>query len=255
MNPLPEHVQKNRALWTKNSVHFYAPGRRAWAEPDMDWGIWSVPEKDLRVFEGTDFADKDVVELGCGTAYFSAWFAKLGAKPVGIDVTPAQIANARGFQEEFGIRFPIIEATAEDVPLRSESFDIAFSEYGASIWCDPYRWIPEAARLLRPGGILVFLRNATLSMVCMPDSGQVTTSLQRDWTGLKRMEWADEDSVEFHLPPGEMIRLLVKCGFMVENMIDVFPPAGAKPIDYDYMNLEWAVRWPSEEIWRARKLP
>jgi hypothetical protein len=28
----------------------------------------------------------------------------------------------------------------------------AISEYGASIWCDPYAWIPEAARMLRPAG-------------------------------------------------------------------------------------------------------
>ena len=56
----------------------------------------------------------------------------------------------------------LIEANAEDVPLPDASFDLAISEYGASIWCDPYKWIPEAARLLRPGGELIFLRNSTL---------------------------------------------------------------------------------------------
>ena len=45
----------------------------------------------------------DVVELGCGTAYFSAWLARRGARPVGFDVTAAQLAElaaevmARGF--------------------------------------------------------------------------------------------------------------------------------------------------------------
>jgi hypothetical protein len=37
----------------------------------------------------------------------------------------------------------------------------------------PFKWIPEAARLLRPGGELVFLRNSTLSMLCMPDTGKI----------------------------------------------------------------------------------
>ena len=94
----------------------------------------------------------DTVELGCGTAYFSAWLASRGARPVGIDITPAQLETARRMQAEFGLDFPLIEASAEDVPLPDESFDLAISEYGASIWADPYRWIPEAARLLRPGG-------------------------------------------------------------------------------------------------------
>ena len=61
--------------------------------------------------------------------------------------------------------------TREATGLPDESFDLAVSEYGASIWCDPYRWIPEAARLLRPGGELVFLVNAVLLILCSPDDG------------------------------------------------------------------------------------
>ena len=91
-----------------------------------------------------DVAGLDVVELGCGTAYVSAWLARRGARPVGVDVTPAQLATARRCQAEFGLEFPLVEASAEDVPLPSESFDLAVSEYGASIWCDPHLWIPEA---------------------------------------------------------------------------------------------------------------
>ena len=34
--------------------------------------------------------------------------------------------------------------------------DVAISEYGAAIWCDPFAWIPEAHRLLRAGGVLPF---------------------------------------------------------------------------------------------------
>ncbi len=60
-----------------------------------------------------------------------------GARPVGVDVTPAQLATARRCQEQFGLTFPLVEASAEDVPLPDNSFDVAVSEYGASIWCDP----------------------------------------------------------------------------------------------------------------------
>ena len=93
-----------------------------------------------------DVADKDVVELGCGTAYFSAWLAKLGARPVGVDPTPAQLETARRMQERPESSFPLVEAPAEAVALPDASFDLAVSEYGASLWAGPERGSPR-----RPG--------------------------------------------------------------------------------------------------------
>ena len=157
----PEYVPRNVEIWTKaNAEHTGETARQAWAKDEIDWGIFAIRESELDVLG--DVAGLDVVELGCGTAYFSAWLAKRGARPVGVDPTPAQLATARTLQQEFGLEFPLIEGVGESVPLRDASFDLALSEYGASIWADPYRWIPEAARLLRPGGRLIFLRNSTL---------------------------------------------------------------------------------------------
>lgn len=254
MVELPTHAMKNRAYWSRTSEDWVEPGRRGWSKSDIDWGIWDVPENQIHALGNLDaWRGKDSIELGCGTAYFSAWLAKIGMKPVGIDVTPAQLATARKFQQEFGLEFPLIEGNAETVPCPDESFDLALSEYGASIWCDPFRWIPEAARLLRPGGTLVFLRNSTISMLCMPDEGPAVEALQRDYFGLNRLEWPDDDSVEFQLPTGAMIRLLRANGLTIEDLIEVQPPAGAEPNRFEYMTLEWAKRWPSEEIWRVRK--
>ena len=114
----------------------------------------------------------DVVELGCGTAYFSAQLARRGARPVGVDPTPAQLETARRMMDASGIRFPLVEAPAERVPLPDASFDLAFSEFGASLWADPALWVPEAARLLRPGGRLVFLTNSFISFLCAIDGGR-----------------------------------------------------------------------------------
>ncbi|WP_216843803.1 methyltransferase domain-containing protein [Phytoactinopolyspora alkaliphila] len=36
---------------------------------------------------------KDVIELGCGTAYVSAWMARRGARPVGLDNSAEQLAT------------------------------------------------------------------------------------------------------------------------------------------------------------------
>ena len=253
MSDLPIHVQKNRATWTDYATNWVESGRRSWETLVITWGIWSAPESEVHALGNLDdLRGKDAIELGCGTGYVSAWLHRLGMRPVGVDITPKQLESARMFQKEFGIEYPLIEASAENVPLPDASFDLAISEYGASIWCDPYAWIPEAARLLRPGGALVFLRNSTLSILCTPDVGAASDSLVRDQFGLHRVEY-DTESVEFHLSAGPMIRLLRENGFEIEDLIEVWPPADAAPTRFDYITLEWSIRWPSEEIWPARK--
>ena len=250
---VPDYLEKNRAAWDRFARDYEDPGRRAWAA-EPRWGIWGVPESNLRVLP--DVAGKDVIELGCGTAYVSAWLARLGARPVGIDNSPAQLATARRLQEEFGLTFPLIHAVAEAVPFPDASFDLAISEYGAAIWSDPYLWIPEAARVLRPGGELIFMVNGTILMLCAPDDATVpaTDHMIRDYFGMYRFEWSDPDEgVEFHLGYGDWIRLLRANGFEVVDLIEVRPPVGATT-RYEYVTSEWAARWPAEEIWKARKV-
>lgn len=253
MTDLPDHAQRNRAYWDRLSAQYEAPGRRNWASNEPTWGIWSVPESQIR-FLPDDVRGLDTIELGCGTGYVSSWLKRRGAKPVGIDNSPAQLENARRFQREFGVEFPLILGSAETVPLPDASFDLAVSEYGASIWCDPYRWIPEAARLLRPGGRLVFLVNSVLLMLCSPDEDDVPVpeQLLRPQFGMHRFEWPSDESVEFHLPHGEMLRVLRGAGFEVEALVEVQPPPDATT-RYPYVTLDWARKWPSEEVWKARK--
>ncbi len=255
MENLPAHVLVNRAAWTEhNAAYADRSARSTWEQETVSWGLWHIPEAEVQVLP--DVRGRDVIELGCGTAYVSAWLKRLGARRVvGVDITPAQLETARRLDQEFGMGLELIEANAEQVPLGSSQFDLAVSEYGASIWCDPTLWIPEASRLLRNGGELVFLRNSTLSMLCMPESGPVTTSLQRPLPDLRRMVWEDDDpGIEFHPSTGELIRILRRASFDMVDMIELYAPEGARDHpEYDYVPAEWARKWPAEEIWRARK--
>ena len=250
-----DHVERNRAAWNGWAPEFVEFGERAWASPEPSWGIWSVPEAGLHVLpEGLEGAD--AIELGCGTAYVSAWLARRGARPVGIDISSAQLATARRLQEEHGLSFPLIEASGEQVPFPDASFDLAISEYGACLWADPYLWVPEAARVLRPGGRLIFLTNGTLMMLCAPDDEDdplPRDHFVRDYWGMHRFEWTGEPSVEFHLGYGDWIRLLRANGFEVEDLIEVRPGPAATTTFTDVVTLEWARRWPCEEVWKARK--
>jgi SAM-dependent methyltransferase len=249
---VPDHVHRNREFWDRQSADHLEPGRRAWASNEPTWGIWNIPEAEVQVVP--DVAGKDVVELGCGTAYWSAWLARRGARVVGVDLSAAQLASARTLQREHALAFPLVQASGESVPLVDRTFDLALSEYGASIWCDPYRWVPEAARLLRPGGDLLFLNNSALLMLCLPpDGGPAGDRLARDYFGMHRFEWPDDSDVEFHLAHGDWIRLLRANGFVVLDLVELRAPAGAATGRFAFVTPEWARRWPSEEIWHVRK--
>jgi SAM-dependent methyltransferase len=250
---LPEHVLRNRACWDARAADYVAAGERGWARTEPTWGIWRVPESTLGLLP-PDLAGRDAIELGCGTAYVSAWMARRGARVVGIDNSAAQLATARRLQREHGLNFPLLHGNAESVPYPDASFDLAISEYGACLWADPHRWVPEAARLLRPGGALIFLANSALLTLCVPDENDVpaTERLLRPAFGMHRLEWPDDPGVEFHLSHGDWLRLLRRSGFEVEDLIEVRAPDGATT-RYRYVTLEWARRWPSEEVWKARR--
>jgi len=172
---MDDHVASNRASWDAHADNWVAPGRERWADPRIRWGTWDVSEDELHLLPDLD--GLDVVELGCGTGYLSSWLAQRGAHPVGLDNSSRQLASAAMFQREFGIPFPLVHADAERAPFHDASFDLAVSEYGAIIWCDPYHWIPEAARILRPGGRLVCLGNSYLLMLTSPTTETKPSSL------------------------------------------------------------------------------
>ena len=244
-------IARNRALWTVvNSQFTDEDADRAWAAKEITWGLFGVPERDLGVLG--DVAGLDVLELGCGTAYLSGLLARQGARPVGVDLTPAQLATAGRCQQRFGLVFPLLEANAEDVPLPDTSFDLVVSEYGASVWCDPERWVAEAARLLRPGGRLVFLTNSVLATLCVPEqAGFAEERLARPQRGLHRVQWPG-GGTEFHPSHGDWIRVLRANGFVVDALHELYAPADAAThAYYDIATAQWARQWPVEDLWTA----
>jgi ubiquinone/menaquinone biosynthesis C-methylase UbiE len=142
MSKLREHVARNRAYWDDLARQYVEAGERAWAQEDPVWGIWQVPEAELQVFP-RQLSGKDAIELGCGTAYISAWLSRRGARVVGIDNSETQLRTARRLQGQYGLDFPLIHGDAEEIAYPDASFDFAISEYGD--------WI----RLLRRSGFEV----------------------------------------------------------------------------------------------------
>jgi SAM-dependent methyltransferase len=254
---MPEHVAVNRTHWDARSPQWIAPAERNWERAEPDWGIWATPESTLRLLP-EDMTGLDAIELGCGTAYVAAWMARRGARVVGIDNSERQLDTARRLARDHGVELTLLHGNAETVPYDDESFDFAISEYGAAIWCDPNVWIPEAHRLLRPGGSLVFLGNTPLTMICTPLDGSVpcTERLERDYFSLHRLDWRDAvddpGGIEFNLPISRWFRLFRETGFEVVDFIEIQAPEPGSEVNF-FVTADWAHRFPSEQVWKLRK--
>jgi SAM-dependent methyltransferase len=252
MSRLP-YLAANVGYWSSRMVGELDLARRRWAVPEPCWGLYDIPESVVQVLPD-DVTDLRAAELGCGTGYVSAWLVRAGARPIAIDPTPSQLRIAQRMQDETGLRFPLVLAAGEHVPLASASVDLVISEYGAAIWADPRLWIAEAARILRPGGDLVFLGNSTLMILCAPDvqTDPVAPMLQRPLRGMHRVSWPDDPTVEFHLSPGDWIRVLRRNGFEILDLVELYAPEDEtrNPLS---IPPSWARRWPVEQMWRARR--
>jgi SAM-dependent methyltransferase len=196
---------------------------------------------------------RDVLELGCGAAEWSRALARRGARPVGLDNSPARLERAREECKAAGIEFPLVRGAAEEVPMEDASFDIVLSDWGATNFADPFAVVPEVARVLRPGGLFAFSGATALQWVCWDEESDATAErLLRDYFGMHRWE-TPEGAVEFNLPTGKWIHLFRESGLVVEDLIEVRPPAGAHSAYRSEAETAWARRWPMEQIWRLRK--
>ena len=254
-NELPEHVAVNRSYWDGMASEWVSSAERNWSG-SPDWGIWGVSEDEADMLPD-DMSGMNAIELGCGTAYVSAWMTRLGAHVVGIDNSEQQLKTARRLARKHGLAIRFLHGNAEEVPLPDHSFDFAISEYGAAIWCDPYRWIPEAHRLLRPGGELRFMGTHPLVNVCSPLSGAPSNEqLHRDYFSMHSIDWraVDEDpgGIEFNLSISDWFALFANTGF---DVVGFREPRAPDEITTDRFSIPcaWAKRWPSEQIWRLRK--
>ncbi|HVH24311.1 MAG TPA: class I SAM-dependent methyltransferase [Pseudonocardia sp.] len=252
-----DHVLENRGYWDARAGDWVADGERKWASPEPTWGVWGLPDTGIELLP-TDLSGRDAIELGCGTGYVSAWMARRGARVVGLDNSAEQLATARRLAAEHRIALTLLHGNAEAVECPDASFDFAVSEYGAAIWCDPYRWIPEAHRLLRPGGRLAILGHTPLAMTCSPVDGSlpVRTELQRPYFGLHRLDWTqatdDPGGVEFNLPVAEWFALFARTGFDVVEYLELRNPDPDRP-DAHGMTASWAHHFPAEQVWKLRK--
>jgi SAM-dependent methyltransferase len=248
---MPDHVAKNREYWNRISAGYQEMHERQLGIVEPTWGVWAIPERELEALG--DVAGKDVLELGCGGAQWSVALARRGARMTGLDLSAEQLRFARSLVEREGALVTLVEGSAEELPFPDASFDVVFCDHGAMTFADPRRTVPEAARVLRPGGRFVFNIASPILELCIDRAkDRVEDRLVNDYFGLS--SWADADgAITFHLPYGEWIRLFRRSGLVVEDLLELRPPEQATTTYEGYAPIAWARRFPAENIWKLRR--
>jgi SAM-dependent methyltransferase len=246
---MTDHERRNRAFWDADADDYQAAHGDVLARHPKAWGVWRIPEHQLGVLGDT--ARLDVLEYGCGAAQWSIALAHDGARAVGLDQSRAQLRHADASNRAHGTDVTLVSASGEAVPFPDGSFDVVFCDHGAMSFCDPYRAVPEVARVLRPGGRFAFAHSTPWGYITWnPKRDSTSRRLRHPYFGM-RLDDSGEGTIDFHLPYGEWIRLFRAHGLAVEDLVELQAPKRAGN-SYGW-DRRWARRWPAEQIWKLSK--
>ncbi|GGR65535.1 class I SAM-dependent methyltransferase [Streptomyces roseolus] len=244
-----DSISANRRLWNRISGAYQrAHDPKIGAAPRL-WGMYSVP--DARLGALGDVRGKRVLELGCGAGQWSRVLAAEGASVVGIDLSEAQLAAARDAMGD--VRHPLVQGAAERLPFADGSFDLVFCDFGGLSWAPPRLAVPQAARVLRPGGRLVFNVASPWFEACYDEAAErVTTTLQKPYFGLDAVDEGG-GATSYQLTYGDWVRVLRGAGLVIDDLIEPRPDAGT-PNGYNETDPpDWAHHWPAELLWVTHK--
>lgn len=106
-----------------------------------------------------ELAGKQLVHLQCNSGQDTLCLARRGAVATGVDLSDEAIGFARRLADDSGLGAKFIEAEIIDwMRTTDQRFELAFASYGVIGWhADPLAWMRGVARILVPGGSLVYV--------------------------------------------------------------------------------------------------
>jgi SAM-dependent methyltransferase len=171
-----EFAEANRALWDERT-----PIHAASKFYDLEsFKAGGVRLRDYELEEIGDVRGKDLLHLQCHFGIDTLSWARLGARPTGIDYSKRAIDLARSLAEELGLDARFVHSTVDDLPDNLEGdFDIVYTSRGVICWLvDLRRWAEVIAHFLRPGGIFYITEGHPIMWVLDDDEGATKPRLK-----------------------------------------------------------------------------
>jgi SAM-dependent methyltransferase len=225
-------ARANRRWWDADADSYHAEHGEFLGATDFVWCPEGLREADAELLgPRTELAGRTILEVGSGSAMCSRWLLAAGARPVAFDVSAGMLRHGIPEAERTGLVVPLVQADAQLMPFRDDSFDIAFTAFGAVPFvADSASVMREAARVLHPGGRWVFATTHPTRWA-FPDSpgpdGLTATMSYFDRRPYVEFDGAGEATyVEHHRTFGDRIRELADAGFRVLDVIEPEWPPG-----------------------------
>jgi ubiquinone/menaquinone biosynthesis C-methylase UbiE/ADP-ribose pyrophosphatase YjhB (NUDIX family) len=244
----------NKAGWDAISAEYQ---REFFGERYGERLMWSrrASEDHLHVLD--EVRGKRALVLGCGGGQDVVALAKMGAIAIGVDYSPKQIAYAKQHAASLGVEnSSFVEGTIEDLTrFDDESFDLAVSIYTLDFVERVDAVIAEAARVLRPGGVLAVAMKHPFDVVV--DGGQPYRIVRSYWSDHRDQPWNWKDGTSTLLrnyvrTMSRWFELLTSAGFALERLIEPKEDELERGPD-DELDNTWLGLMPDTLIMKARK--
>lgn len=227
-----------RAAWNQVAADYQS--RQAIATSSAHYGPWAPTENELRLLG--DVRGLRILDIGCGGGQCAVAFARQGAVTAGIDVSDAQLEHARQLARDEGVNVAFVQGVAEDLSFFADaSWDVVFSVYAFQYIADMPRCLSECARVLRPGGRLVFSLDHPIRTCFFDDEEHESAPYPaRSYFDHRPLAWMFGDTSvwmhSYHHTIAEWVDMLARAGFCIQRLLE--PPLPLSIIDE---------QWPQDD--------
>ena len=178
-----------------------------------------------------DVAGLDVLDAGCGPGITTKHLTEKGANVVGVDVSPAMLVHARERVRASENAEFLRADLGRPLPFDDDRFDLVYSSLAFDYVEDWNLLFAELARVLQPGGTLVFSCGHPIADYHFfePEDYFATEAVSAVWGG-----FGDPVEVPTYRRPFEkLLNPLLASGFQLERLEEAKPTERFRELDPD----------------------
>ena len=224
-----ESRSASRLWWDADADDYQAEHGDFLGHVDFLWCPEGIREADAHLLG--EIEGRRVLEVGAGSASCSRWLAGQGAHAVALDLSAGMLAHAVTAARATGVDVPLVQASADELPFATASFDAACSAFGAVPFvADSGAVLNEVARVLKPGARWVFSVTHPMRWIFPDDPGPDGLHVVQSY--FDRTPYLEVDGngqatyVEHHRTLGDYVRQITAAGMVLTDIVEPEWPDG-----------------------------